>query len=67
MNLEFLTKLADARSLLDIVHLSNVRARDAFEVASSQNRELWGLAQKVAIETTEPIKARFDRLLHKTV
>jgi phasin len=65
--LEFLSRLAETRSLLDIVHLSTARSREAFEVVSAQNRELWELAQKVAIETTEPIKTGFNRVLHKTV
>jgi phasin len=65
--LEFLSRLAETRSLLDIVHLSTARSREAFEVVSAQNRELWALAQKVAIETTEPIKTNFNRVLHKTV
>ena len=65
--LEFLSRLAETRSLLDIVHLSTARSREAFEVVSAQNRELWDLAQKVAIETTEPIKTSFNRVLHKTV
>nr|WP_256467329.1 MULTISPECIES: phasin family protein [unclassified Bradyrhizobium] len=65
--LEFLSRLAETRSLLDIVHLSTARSREAFEVVSAQNRELWELAQKVAIETIEPIKTSFNRVFHKTV
>lgn len=65
--LEFLSQLAETRSLLDIVHLSTARSREAFEVVSAQNRELWELAQKVASETTEPIKTGFNRVLPKTV
>ncbi|MDE5442444.1 phasin [Bradyrhizobium sp. CSA207] len=65
--LEFLSGLAETRSLVDIVHLSTARSREAFEVASAQNRELWELAQKVAIETTDPIKTSFNRLLRRTV
>ncbi|MGY4594622.1 hypothetical protein ACVWXL_002368 [Bradyrhizobium sp. GM22.5] len=49
------------------MHLSTARSREAFEVVSAQNRELWELAQKVAIETTEPIKTSFNRVFHKTV
>ncbi|WP_247526388.1 hypothetical protein [Bradyrhizobium sp. 199] len=48
------------------MRLSTARSREAFEVVSAQNRELWELAQKVAIETTEPVKTSFNRLLHKT-
>lgn len=66
-NLEFFSQLAETRSLLDIVQLSTARSRKAFEVASAQNRELLELAQKVAIETTEPIKTSFSRVLHRTV
>jgi hypothetical protein len=60
------SRLVETRSLLDIVRLSTARSREAFEVVSAQNRELWELAQKVAIETTEPVKTSFNRLLHKT-
>lgn len=65
--LEFLSQLAETRSMLDIVQLSSARSRKAFEVASAQNRELWELAQKVATETSKPIKTSFNRVLHRTV
>ncbi|SDG37181.1 phasin [Bradyrhizobium sp. Rc2d] len=65
--LEFFSRLAETRSLLDIVHLSTAQSREAFEAASAQNRELWALAQKVAIDTTEPIKTGFNRVLQRTV
>ncbi|UQR61010.1 MULTISPECIES: phasin family protein [Bradyrhizobium] len=65
--LEFFSRLAETRSLLDIVHLSTAQSREAFEAASVQNRELWALAQKVAIDTTEPIKTGFNRVLQRTV
>ncbi|MFK4505775.1 phasin family protein [Bradyrhizobium daqingense] len=66
-SLEFLSRLAETRSLLDVVHLSTAQSREAFEVASTQNRELWQLAQRVAIDTTDPIKAGFNRVLNRTV
>ncbi|WP_247383499.1 MULTISPECIES: phasin [unclassified Bradyrhizobium] len=65
--LEFMSQLAETRSLLDIVNLSATRSREAFEVATAQNRELWELAQKVATETTAPMKTSFNRLLHRPV
>lgn len=64
--LDFLSQLADARSFADLVNLSTAHSRKTFEAASAQNRELWDLAQKAAIETTEPIKKSFNRVLHKT-
>lgn len=65
--LEFLSRLAETRSLLDLVRLSTVQSREAFEAVSAQNRELWQLAQKVALDTTEPIKTGFSRVLRTTV
>lgn len=64
--LDFLSQLADARSFADLVNLSTAHSRKTFEAASAQNRELWDLAQKAAIETTEPIKKSFNRVLHRT-
>ncbi|WGD55818.1 phasin [Bradyrhizobium sp. CB1650] len=63
--LEFLSQLADARSFADVVNLSTAHSRKTFEAASTQNRELWDLAQKVATETAEPIKQSFNRVLHR--
>ena len=64
--LDLISQLADARSFADLVNLSTEHSRRTIEAASAQNRELWDLAQKVAIETTEPIKKSFDRVLHRT-
>ena len=64
--LDLISQLADARSFADLVNLSTEHTRRTIEAASAQNRELWDLAQKVAIETTEPIKKSFDRVLHRT-
>ena len=63
--LEFLSQLADTRSLADVVNLSTSQGRKSFEAASAQNRELWELAQKVATETAEPIKKSVNRVLHR--
>jgi phasin len=54
--LDFLTNLIDAKSPSDVMNLSVAQARRNFDTASAQSRELWELAQKVAIETAEPIK-----------
>ncbi|MFL5237064.1 MAG: phasin [Rhizomicrobium sp.] len=61
--LEFLSRLADSRSLVDVVNLSIAESRKSFEAASTQNRELWELAQNLATETAEPIKKSFKRAL----
>jgi phasin len=62
---DFLTDLMGTKSLSEIVRLSAAQSRKNFEAASAQNKELWGLAQKVATETAEPIKKSFDRVLQK--
>ncbi len=53
---DFFTNLMGKTSLSEVMTLSTAQARRNFEVASAQNKELWDLAQKVAIETAEPIK-----------
>lgn len=54
--LDFLVRLADAKSLPEIMSLSITQARKNVDIASAQNRELWDLAQRVATEAAEPIK-----------
>jgi hypothetical protein len=51
------------KSLSEIMTLSAVQARKSFDVASAQNKELWDLTQKAAIETAEPIKKSVARVL----
>lgn len=54
--LDFLTSLAGAQSPADIMRLSFSQARKNLDLASAQNKELWDLAQKVAIEAAEPLQ-----------
>jgi hypothetical protein len=49
----------------EIMQLSATQSRKNFEVTSAQNKELWGLAQRLATETAEPIKKSFTRVLQK--
>src|SRR5216684_4004593 len=60
---DFFTNLMGTKSLSEIMTLSAVQARKNFDVASAQNKELWDLAQKTAIETAEPIKKSVARVL----
>ena len=62
---DFLTSLMNTKSLSEIIQLSATQSRKNFEVTSSQNKELWQLAQKVATETAEPIKKSFTKVLQK--
>jgi phasin len=60
---DFLVHLMETRSVSDIVNLSATQGRKNLEVASTQNRELWELTQRLATETAEPIKKSFARVL----
>jgi phasin len=62
---DFLTHLMGTKSLAEVIQLSATQSRRNFEVTSAQNKELWELAQKVAIEAAEPIKKSFTRVLQK--
>jgi phasin len=63
--LDFLTKLIDAKSPSEVMNLSVAQARKNFDTASTQSRELWDLAQKVATETAEPIRKGVTGVLQK--
>ena len=60
---DFFTNLMGTKSLSEIMTLSAAQAHKNFDVASAQNKELWDLAQKAAIETAEPIKKSVARVL----
>ena len=44
------------KSLSEVVELSTAHMRRQFEALTAQTKELTALAQKVATETTEPLK-----------
>jgi phasin len=54
--LDFLAQLMGVKSPSEAVQLSISHGRKSFEATTSQNRELWELARKVATETAEPLK-----------
>ena len=62
---DFFTNLVGMKSLSEMIQLSATQSRKNFEVTSAQNKELWDLVQKVAVETAEPIKKSFTRALQK--
>lgn len=62
---EFASELADAKSLPEVVERSTAHARKQFDAVSIQNRELWGLAQKLAIETARPATTSLAQVLDK--
>jgi len=54
---EFLHQLSGVKTPAEFMELSTAHARKQFETMSEQAKELAALAQKVAVATTEPIKA----------
>ncbi len=54
---DFAGVLLTAKSLSEVVELSTSHARKQFETLTAQSKELSALAQKVAAETAEPLKA----------
>jgi phasin len=54
---DFASQLFAAKSVSDVVELSTAHVRSQFEAATAQAKELTTLAQKVATDTVEPIKA----------
>ena len=63
--IDFFAHVLGSKSAPDVFTLSVAQARKAFDTASAQNKELWGLAEKLATETGEPIKKYFARILHQ--
>ena len=62
--IDFFTHLIGSKSMTDVISLSTTQARNAFETASSQNKELWEFARKLATETSEPFRKHAARVFH---
>ena len=62
---DFAGVLLTAKSLSEVVELSTSHARKQFETLTAQSKELTALAQKVASETAEPLKAGVNSALRK--
>jgi phasin len=63
--IDFFAHLLASKSVTDVFSLSAAQARSAFDTAAAQNKDLWALAQKLATETSEPIKKHVAKLLHQ--
>jgi phasin len=64
---DFAFKLVTSKSPSEVIELSTAHARQQFDTVSAQNKELLALAQKVAIETAEPIKQSVTKAFNKVV
>jgi len=62
---DYAGELLAAKTLSEVVELSSAHARKQFEALTAQSKELGALAQKVATETAEPIKAGMNKAFNK--
>src|ERR1700691_2713189 len=62
---DFAGQVMAAKTLSEVVELTNAHARKQFETLSLQSKELGTLAQKVATETAEPIKSGMNKAFAK--
>jgi phasin len=63
--IDFLSHLLGSKSVTDVVSLSATHAHKVFDTASAQSKDLLELAQKLATETSEPIRKRVAKVLHQ--
>ena len=61
--LEFIADLMDTRSLSEAFSFSAAQSRKNLEVVSARNKALWEFSQKIAIESAEPIRKSFAKVL----
>jgi hypothetical protein len=62
---DFVAELMSVKSFSEMIELSAKHAHKQFETLSHQTKELTALAQKVAIETSEPIKSGVSKVFNK--
>jgi phasin len=62
---DYAGELLAAKTLSEVIELSSTHARKQFETLTAQTKELGALAQKVATETAEPIKAGMSKAFSK--
>lgn len=63
---DYVGALFGAKSVSEAVELSTGHLRKQFDVLSAQAKELSTLAQKVATDTAEPIKASVEKTIKKS-
>ena len=62
---DYAKELLAVKSFSDVVELTTAHARKQFETLTEQSKELTALAQKVATDTAEPIKAGVGKAFKK--
>jgi phasin len=62
---DFASELMTVKSLSEAVELTSTRVREQFETLVAQTKELTALAQKVAVESSEPLKTGVNKAFKK--
>jgi phasin len=64
---DFAGEVMAAKTLSEVVELTNAHARKQFEAMTQQSKDLGALVQKVATETAEPIKSGMNKAFKTAV
>ena len=62
---DFFSQVITVKSISEALELSTAHARKQFETATEQGKELTAIAQKVATDSVEPIKAGVTKAFSK--
>lgn len=62
---DFASELLTAKSLSEAVELTSTHVRERFEALVEQTKQLTAIAQKVAVETSEPLKTGVNKAFKK--
>jgi phasin len=62
---DFASQLMTVKSLSEMVELSTAHTRKHFESLTAQSKELAAIAQKVAVDSAEPVKESFGKVFKK--
>ena len=62
---DYARELLGVKSLSEFVELSTARSRQQFETMTAQSKELATLAQRVSLETVEPLKSGISGAFNK--
>ena len=62
---DYAGELLAAKTLSEVIELSSSHAKKQFETLTEQSKELGALAQKVATESSEPIKSGLNKAFSK--
>lgn len=62
---DFYAELMSVKSYSDVIELSTTHVRKQFEAVSAQTKDLAAVAQRMATETTEPMKGSVSKVFAK--